>query len=535
MKKLSVIMIILLFLPLAAAFSFEEVKTEVIQKLEAQSEFESPELSYAIYVRSLEIIAGARSGIPEGEIVTKYAEWLKSLQEDDGSFPPIITFDVSGVPFCGAYYYAERPKGFEGFPSCLYGFSFKKCPEYSYITTCSKAASTALILYALLDAGEPKNSPVIKKGVQYLLKTMKNGTYWTYVYTVSSSKVGFSSCEEAEKVWGFREKPSLVATAYTVALLHRLGYNVSKSLQWLNSNLKPENLINKDYLAYLLENETPKWKYNFPFYQLGFPSVHFYHREPFESLVVPLVLIKEEGLEINQSAVRFMVSILNKTRISPAGDYTLHISTDLFWNSKENYSLSVLFKGTNLSQIAENGTFYYLLSRSLKFKALEKNFTISGSLNFTVPEEVSWEPEVNIFLFKRLTNRSYMRVDCAEIQKCGKGCYNFKLYPHYDWWSDSIRPSATALLWYYLAGETRAIDELLRNYSSLKCESELAGDYQNRGCTEDYAMLLLLMDVRSGSFGGYGKPRIKLVGEIFVVVILVLLVLYLTKEMSCRR
>lgn len=107
---------------------------------------------------------------------------------------------------------------------------------------------------------------------------MKNGTYWTYVYTVSSSKVGVSSCEEAEKVWGFKEKPSLVATAYAVALLHRLGYNVSKSLQWLNSNLKPENLINKDYLTYLLKNETHKWEYSFPFHQLGFPSVHFYHR-----------------------------------------------------------------------------------------------------------------------------------------------------------------------------------------------------------------------------------------------------------------
>lgn len=123
-----------------------------------------------------------------------------------------------------------------------------------------------------------------------------------------------------------------------------------------------------------------------------------------------------------------------------------------------------------------------------------------------------------------------------KFKNVAKGATIFKLYPHHDWWSDSIRPSATALLWYYLAGETRDIDELLRNYSSLKCESELAGDYQNRGCTEDYAMLLLLMDVRSGSFKEHGKPGIKLVGESFVFVVLVLLlVLYLTKEMGCRR
>ena len=122
----------------------------------------------------LKIIAVARSGLKEEKITEEYSEQLKSLQHDDGSFPPIITFDVSGVPFCDAYYYAGRSKEFESFPSCLYDFSFKKCPEYSYITTCSRAASTALVLYALLDAGEPKDSPVIKKGVQYLLKTMKN-------------------------------------------------------------------------------------------------------------------------------------------------------------------------------------------------------------------------------------------------------------------------------------------------------------------------------------------------------------------------
>lgn len=500
-RKFSFILLVLILLtPQAGAVSLDEAKKDVIKELVQDKSIKNADLNYRIYVRSLEIIAIARSGFKEREIIEEYAKWLKSLQEADGSFPPIITFDVPGVPFCDAYYYAERPKDFESFPSCLYGFSLRKCPEYSYVITCSRVASTALILYALLDAGEPEDSPVIKNGVQYLLKTMKNETYWTYVYTISSSKGGYSTCEEAEKIWGFKETPSLVSTAYAIALLHRLGYDVSKPLEWLNSNFEPKNLMNEKYLAYFLENETPEWGYNFPFYQLGFPSVHFLHREPLESLVVPLVLIKEEGLELNQTAINFVVSVLNKTKLSFTNYYDLHISVNLFWDSKEKYYIQMTFNGTNLSKIEENGTFHYLLSKRWEFEAFEKNFTISGNINFTIPEEISWEPEIAVFLLKKLSNGSYMKVGCAEIEKCNKGCYNFKIRPRYDWWSDSLRPSVMALLWYYLSGETQDIRKFLEEYNLLRCESELTGEYGIRGCSEDYAMLLLLMDLQSGSF-----------------------------------
>jgi len=532
-RKFSFILLVLILLtPQVGAVSPDEAKKDVIKELVQDKSIENAELNYRIYVRSLEIIAIARSGLKEREVIEEYAKWLKSLQEADGSFPPIITFDVSGVPFCDAYYYAERPKGFESFPSCLYGFSLRKCPEYSYVITCSRVASTALVLYALLDAGEPKNSPVIKNGVQYLLRTMKNGTYWTYVYTISSSKSGYSTCEEAEKIWGFKETPSLVSTAYAIALLHRLGYDVSKPLEWLNSNFEPKNLMNEKYLEYLLENETSEWGYNFPFYQLGFPSVHFFHREPFESLVIPLVLIKEEELELNQNAISFVVSVLNKTKLSFSDYYGLHISVNLFWDSEEKYRIRMMFNGTNLTKIEKNGTFHYLLSEVWEFKAFEKNFTINGNINFTIPEEITWEPEIAVFLLKKLSNGSYMRVGCAEIEKCGEGCYNFKIRPHYDWWSDSLRPSVMALLWYYLSGETRDIGKFLEEYNLLGCESELTGGYEIRGCSEDYAMLLLLMDLQSGSFKISEKEfsQIKLAGFFVALVSISLIIGYLIRK-----
>lgn len=533
-KKLLFILITLLILtPQTEAISIDEAKKDIIEKIIEDKYIENAELSYKIYVRSLEIIAIARSGVKEEKIIKEYSEWLKSLQSDDGSFPPIVTFDVSGVPFCDAYYYAERPKEFEGFPSCLYGFSFKKCPEYSYITTCSRAASTALVLYALLDAGEPEDSPAVKKGVQYLLKTMKNGTYWTYVYTISSSKVGRSSCKEAEAIWGFKETPSLVSTAYAIALLHRLGYDVSKPLEWLNSNLEPKNLMNEEYLPFFIDNETPKWNYNFPFYQLGFPTVHVSHREPLESLIIPLVLIKEEGLELNQNAVDFVVSILNSTKLSFDDYYALYVSANLFWDSKEKYRIDVTFNGTNLTKIGENGTFYYLLSKSWEFEAFDENFTVSGRLNFTIPEEISWEPEVDVFLLKKLSNASYIKFYCAEIEKCGKGCYEFEIHPRYDWWSDSIRPSAMALLWYYLSGRNNEdIGRFLEEYNSLRCESELAGDYGKRGCSEDYAMLLFLMDLQSGSFKIQEEEALqrKVIGAFAGIIAILLMAWYLKRK-----
>jgi len=236
-------------------------------------------------------------------------------------------------------------------------------------------------------------------------------------------------------------------------------------------------------------------------------------------------------LELNPDIVDFVASVLNKTKLSFTDYYALYVSVDLFWNSKEKYYIDVTFSGTNLTKIEDNGTFYYLLSKSWEFKAFDKNFTVNGHLNFTIPEEITWEPEVDVFLLKKLSNDSYMRVYCAEIQKCGKGCYNFKIHPHYDWWSDSIRPSVMALLWHYLLGNTQDIEKFLKEYNSLRCESELAGDYGIRGCSEDYVMLLLLMDLQSKSFKNYEKtPPKKLIGFLAGLLAISLIIWYLKRK-----
>ncbi len=315
-KLLTVVLAFLLMFP---QLVHADSKMMLIRELQKQPVEYAPEVNYDIYLVSLETIAVARSGIHNNytlRILQINRLRLENDQRPDGSFPLMITFDVSGVPFCDAYYPSGLLGGTCSYPECLYGFSLKKCPEFSYVITCSRAASTALALYALLDAGEPENSPAIRKGVEYLLKSSVNGTYWTYSYTVPSSRGGSASCEE-----DFQKKPSLVATAYAVALLHRLGYNVSKSLRWLKENLKPENLLNREYLAYF--NGSPPWQYSFPFYQLGFPSVHLLHREPFEALALPLTLLNGEGLKIGGDAAAVMALILNRTRLNFAGEYLL--------------------------------------------------------------------------------------------------------------------------------------------------------------------------------------------------------------------
>ncbi|WP_461867010.1 hypothetical protein [Thermococcus sp.] len=258
-KHLTIMLIFLLIFP-QFTHAGDASKMLLIKELQEQPVIYGTEVNYDIYLVSLETIAIARSGIQNNytsRILQMNRLWLENHQLPDGSFPPMITFDLSGIPFCDAYYPSGLQGGACGYAECLYGFSLKKCPEFGYVITCSKSASTALALYALLDAGESKNSPVIRKGVEYLLNASVNGTYWQYSYTVHSSKGGSSSCEE-----GFQKKPSLVSTAYAIALLHRLGYNVSKPLNWLSENLKPKNLVNRQYLAYF--NGSSQLQYNFP-------------------------------------------------------------------------------------------------------------------------------------------------------------------------------------------------------------------------------------------------------------------------------
>ncbi|WP_456453944.1 hypothetical protein [Thermococcus sp.] len=170
-----------------------------------------------------------------------------------------------------------------------------------------------------------------------------------------SSRGGSASCEE-----DFQKKPSLVATAYAVALLHRLGYNVSKSLRWLKENLKPENLLNREYLAYF--NGSPPWQYSFPFYQLGFPSVHLLHREPFEALALPLTLLNGE---VGGDAAAVMALILNRTRLNFAGKYLLLVEVNTRKNKNTSYKLEIHLTGANTTEISENGTFSYIWRRFL--------------------------------------------------------------------------------------------------------------------------------------------------------------------------
>ena len=73
-KRLSFLLLILILTPQVRATSIDEAKKDVIEKVIQDKSIENAELDYKIYVRSLEIIAVARSGLKEEKITEEYSE-----------------------------------------------------------------------------------------------------------------------------------------------------------------------------------------------------------------------------------------------------------------------------------------------------------------------------------------------------------------------------------------------------------------------------------------------------------------------------
>ncbi|KUH33807.1 hypothetical protein APY94_04605 [Thermococcus celericrescens] len=143
----------------------------------------------SFYLTCLKVIAPARSGYPRNSSeFQKLVEWVKSQQREDGSFPAVITDD-----------YPESDS------------------EWFYWEL-SKAAGTGLGILALLEAGESQDSKEVEKAAQFLLKN-ESKDHWTSTVYLYWEKTGLHKVNES---------PSIVATAYAVAALSRLGYRFSK-------------------------------------------------------------------------------------------------------------------------------------------------------------------------------------------------------------------------------------------------------------------------------------------------------------------
>jgi|GEM_PF-7098413 len=160
-------------------------------------------LSLGAYVEylSVSIIALHRSGY-EGEKLNQLASKLKSLQAEDGSFPAIVTNDGP----------------------------FEDAPDLSVLFfEFSKPAGTALATLALIEAGEPADSPQVTKAVKYLEKSKKYDHWESSVFRYHQE---YSTA--FEYVGNFS---SVVATAYATALLRLVGKNVTNEWHWLNETL----------------------------------------------------------------------------------------------------------------------------------------------------------------------------------------------------------------------------------------------------------------------------------------------------------
>jgi len=227
--------------------------------------------SEAFYLNCLKLIALARSGYPRNSTEFRgLVEWVKSQQGSDGSFPAIVTDD-----------YPEPDS------------------EWFYWEL-SKAAGTGLAILALLEAGESPGSREIKKAAQFLLKN-ETENHWTGKVYLYWEQTGLHEVNES---------PSIVATAYSIAALSRLGYNVSREWEWLEKRLTPERLV-KPYTD------------NF-FTGFIFPMPYRDLRGPYESMTLPLLFLKESNMIPPKETLDFVSSLLKETQY--IGNVTLRLS-----------------------------------------------------------------------------------------------------------------------------------------------------------------------------------------------------------------
>jgi len=223
------------------------------------------------YLTCLKVIALARSGYPRNSTeFRQLVEWIKSKQSKDGSFPAIITDDYP-----------------------------KPDSEWFYWEL-SRSAGTGLAILALLEAGESSDSGSIVKAAEFLQKN-ESGNHWGSTVYLFWEETGLHEVNES---------PSIVATTYAVAALSRLGYDVSEEWSWLEERLTPERLVGP-YLD------------NF-FTDFVFPMPYRDMRAPYESIVLPLLFLREENVTAPKETLEFMASLFRRTQY--IGNATLRLS-----------------------------------------------------------------------------------------------------------------------------------------------------------------------------------------------------------------
>jgi len=435
-KIILIVLVLLVSLPFSLVQSVSVEKDYQMKTLYSYpknygiSSYDFVEKSDDFYLTCLKVIALARSGFPrDSPEFQRLVGEIKSKQFENGSFPSIITDDYSRAE--GEWLYWEK----------------------------SKAAGTALALLALLEAGENPNSKVITKGIRFLLAN-KTNEYWTATVYLDWERSGIKRIGEF---------PSLVATAYATALLHKLGYNVTDSWEWLKANLNIKNLTRN---------------YGFDNFFVGFlfPQPYRDFRMPYESLVLPLLYLREEGFKLNNETLELFNSLFKQSQY--LRNATLIFT--LYGNYTTKYELKVLrfssinktwedveviqgFAGERIElPLTQEGKIVILKLEGLRKINLQKSGVFLDLQIIEREMKIYAELPVNYIDF-----RSYVGSQIVKVSE-SNGTYYIMLLPELDGsWNHDIYSTSIALIWLYLANETdyngfkKGIEFLLRNDRSL--------------------------------------------------------------------
>jgi len=462
--------------------------------------------SLKVYYLYIQTIALARSGYDRKEL-EKLREMIKSLQRKDGSFP--------SIPLQETIYYPWSVDGMT-----------------SYYCEKSKAGSTALALLALLDAGEPPNSKAVQKGVQYLLQTTKegpfhpnvtefvpmcysenwtrvpcnialpknvtNGAYWL-TEVCRSGRDGGGSCIEL---------PGIVTTAYVTALLHRLGYDVKEEMEFLKEYLTMDTLF--IHPLYLCCSEVsnfstreiepgritvyysfrPKW---FGREDLGFPGNEFDYRDPYESLALPLLYLKEEGLLFRNTATEKIIWAIKESQLIP--ERVVYI--DISGHKRRGPSfITVNIIPIRILNVTLNASYmgWFHIYYGFRFPR-ESNVTVrvhAENARAGATLLIKVEPIDSMFII-------YPDPKCNKVPelRVSKECYspNFSRSLLDYSWSNDVYSTAVALIWLYAFNETD-YKGFQRGIEYLKTK----GLQDGSGSFDAYAYGLIALSLQNGTW-----------------------------------
>lgn len=364
----------------------------------------------AFYLACLKVIALTRSGYPRNSMEVQWlVEWIKSRQSEDGSFPAIITNDYP-----------------------------KPDSEWFYWEL-SRSAGTGLAILALLGAGESPTSKEVEKAARFLLKN-ESGNHWESTVYVFWEQTGLHRLNES---------PSIVATAYAVAALSRLGHNVSKEWKWLGERLTPERLVSP-----YLDNAFTGFIFPMPYRDM---------RGAYESMVLPLLFLREENMSPPKGTLDFIASLLERTQY--IGNATLRLS----FAGITNYTVEERVYTVNGWETVRrwNGT----------GRRAEINVSLGtpdrGSVFLVRSEKALLENESGFF---KGETRLYPELPENYITLMGGGYKERTVFQFRDGdnyaviyaplmdgsWNHDVYSTAIALIWLHMAGDNKGVGDALK-------------------------------------------------------------------------